>query len=222
MENMATTTSALTTAAATTTTTTTTRDLLAEALELTDLTPPCQKRWNDQWSRPVLPHQLPSQTWLLSESEDDHVRVTESKKKMHQDSMCTSVRKVDPIRLNVKRKCETNEAFKPNPPLRKRKTQPEVRVDAHVVTAGDIGQRRVQLAEALEHAGKLFDELTASRFLSAEAKQEDGGYEMFRKLAIRKIMVDSLATELKLRGVLPVTMNTLSNLFSLVYLRVIR
>ena len=61
-----------------------------------------------------------------------------------------------------------------------------------------------------------------SRFLSAEAKQEDGGYEMFRKLAIRKIMVDSLATELKLRGVLPVTMNTLSNLFSLVYLRVIR
>jgi hypothetical protein len=122
--------------------------------------------------------------------------------------------------LSVKRKCESNEAFKPKPPLRKRKTQPEVRVDAQVVTVVDIGQRRLQLAEALELAGKLFDELAVNRFSSAEAKQHDGCYEVFRKLVLRKIMIDSLANELKIRNVLPVTINTLSNLFSSVYLRV--
>jgi len=37
---------------------------------------------------------------------------------------------------------------------------------------------------------------------------------------LRKIMIDSLANELKIRNVLPVTINTLSNLFSSVYLRV--
>jgi hypothetical protein len=132
------------------------------------------------------------------------------------------MRKVDPIRLNVKRKWE------PKPSSCKRKTQPEVRVDAQVVTVADVSQRRLQLAEALEYAGKLFDELTTDRFLSAEAKQQqqqqqqqDGDYEIFRNLVVRKIMIDSLANELKTRSVLPVTINTLSNLFSFVYLRVI-
>jgi len=106
--------------------------------------------------------------------------------------------------------------------LRKRKIPPEVRVDTQVVKAADVGQRRLQLDEALEHAGKLFDELTASRVLNAEAKQRDDSYEVFRKLVMRKIMIDSLANELKTRSVLPVTINTLSNLFSYVYLRVIR
>ena len=128
---------------------------------------------------------------------------------------------MDPIRLNVKRKWE------PKPSSCKRKTQPEVRVDAQVVTVADVSQRRLQLAEALEYAGKLFDELTTDRFLSAEAKQQqqqqqqDGDYEIFRNLVVRKIMIDSLANELKTRSVLPVTINTLSNLFSFVYLRVI-
>jgi len=125
---------------------------------------------------------------------------------------------VDPIRLNVKRKWE------PKPSSCKRKTQPEVRVDAQVVTVADVSQRRLQLAEALEYAGKLFDELTTNRFLSAEAKQQqqqDGDYEIFRNLVVRKIMTNSLANELKTRSVLPVTINTLSNLFSFVYLRVI-
>jgi hypothetical protein len=130
------------------------------------------------------------------------------------------MRKVDPIRLNVKRKWE------PKPSSCKRKTQPEVRVDAQVVTVADVGQRRLQLAEALEYAGKLFDELTTNRFLRAEAKQQqqqqqDGDYEIFRNLVVRKIMTDSLANELKTRNVLPVTINTLSNLFSFVYLRVV-
>jgi hypothetical protein len=112
--------------------------------------------------------------------------------------------------------------LKLKPPQRKRKTQPEVRVDPQVVTVVDVGQRRLQLAEALELAGKLFDELTASRCSSAEANQQDGCYEVFRKLVVRKIMIDSLANELKVRNVLPVTVNTLSNLFSTVYLRVVR
>jgi len=213
---------ATTAAVATTSTTTTTRDLLAEALELAELIPPSQKQSNNQWSRPALPHRLPSQTWLLSESEDDHARVTEPKQNTLQEPMFTAMRKVDPIRLNMKRKCESNEAFKPKPPLCKRKTKPEVRVDVQVVTAADVSQRRLQLAEALEIAGKLFDELTTNRFASAEAKQQDGCYEVFRKLVVRKIMVDSLANELKIRNVLPVTINTLSNLFSSVYLRVVR
>ena len=114
--------------------------------------------------------------------------------------------------------------WEPKPSSCKRKTQPEVRVDAQVVTVADVSQRRLQLAEALEYAGKLFDELTTNRFLSAEAKQQqqqDGDYEIFRNLVVRKIMTNSLANELKTRSVLPVTINTLSNLFSFVYLRVI-
>jgi hypothetical protein len=83
-----------------------------------------------------------------------------------------------------------------------------------------------QLDEAIDLSGKLFDELVANRVNHRNHRNhrqhqphQEGNYEILRKLSIRKIMLEGLSNDLSKRGVLPVTLNTLSTLFANAFLR---
>ena len=78
---------------------------------------------------------------------------------------------------------------------------------------------RFHLNQALEHAGKLYDELTARK--SDEQTKQTDAFGAFRELCMRKIMIETLTHQMTIRNVLPVTLNTLSNLFTATYIRLI-
>lgn len=73
---------------------------------------------------------------------------------------------------------------------------------------------RLQLNEALEMAGKLYDEFSLNR---AGNGRENDCYAALKSLTLRKIVIESLSRELAMRKLLPVTLNTLSTLFASVY-----
>lgn len=88
----------------------------------------------------------------------------------------------------------------------------------------DAGMRRLQLRDAIDLVGKLYDELIARRVGSGgsnPAARYECNLEVLRILSLRKLVLESLTSELTKRNVLPVTLNTLSNLFVQAYLRIL-
>ena len=81
----------------------------------------------------------------------------------------------------------------------------------------EAGLKRLMLNEALEVAGQLYDELSVSR--GGGVRKLESSLDVLRELAVRRIVLDKLALELGNRKLLPVTLNTLSTLFSQVYSR---
>jgi hypothetical protein len=86
----------------------------------------------------------------------------------------------------------------------------------------DAGMRRLLLRDAIDMVGKLYDELIARRAVGGGVNptRYDCNLEVLRILSLRKLVLESLTSELTKRNVLPVTLNTLSNLFVQAYLRV--
>ena len=78
--------------------------------------------------------------------------------------------------------------------------------------------QRLTLQEALDVAGRLYDEL---REVVKHTSEADTNFSVFRELSLRRIVLDKLGLEMAHRNVLPVTLNTLSNLFSQVYTRIL-
>ena len=185
-------------------------DILAEALSLTEIS---------QHHR----------TWRLSESEDDRAAETvchqPTLRNMASEQPVT--RKVEPIRLHVKQARKIKTTTSASKVKRCRKSCTEAPKTTNVLTdvqqvvaiAEDINLRRLNLDDALEHAGKLFDELRMDRFVK---EGHESTFAVFRKLCIRKIMIETLACELHKRNVLPVTLNTLSNVFASVYMHIVK
>jgi hypothetical protein len=172
--------------------------------------------------------------WLLSEEESVENEVVHANVSVtHRLTAPTmgavnATKTVEPIRLKVKRsRKKTATPTKPSPvkeakQVRKKHkaplpSAPKELVDISHINA-EAGMRRVQLAEATELAGKMYDDLVATR--SGNTKKPEDNFDVLRKLCTRKIVIDSLAHELTVRNVLPVTLSTLSNLFAFVYLRV--
>jgi hypothetical protein len=77
--------------------------------------------------------------------------------------------------------------------------------------------RRLQLRDALDLVGQLYDSLVAQR---CQTVKYESNFEVLQTLSARKLVLESLSVELTTRNVLPVTLNTLSNLFTHAYLRV--
>ena len=75
--------------------------------------------------------------------------------------------------------------------------------------------RRLTLSEALEVAGQLFDELHERSARSMD--NLNSNLDALRELTMRRLFLDKLTAELDSRKVIPVTLNTLSNLFAQVY-----
>ena len=80
----------------------------------------------------------------------------------------------------------------------------------------EAGTRRLPLQEALEAADVLLEELRGSQACKIEKT-----IDVLRELTLKRIMLEKLSQELTSRNVLPVTLNTLSNLFSGVYTRIL-
>lgn len=203
-------------------------DILLQAIMQTDIaqSPPS----------PPLHHQ--HHQWLLSEEEEsesvENVAGHANASVPHRPTVLTAsamnaTKTVEPIRLRVKRPRKKTAPTKPRlvkeaTGARKKQkvTLPSATKEAVGTSTShpnvESGLRRVQLAEATELAGKMYDELVTTR--TGNAKKSEDNLDVLRKLCTRKIVLDSLAHELTIRSVLPVTLNTLSNLFAHVYLRV--
>ena len=83
----------------------------------------------------------------------------------------------------------------------------------------DGGMRRLPLHDALDLAGRLYDELRKVASSDRAAHKLENNIDVLRELTLRRIVLDKLELELNNRNVIPVTLNTLSNLFSQVYTR---
>ena len=75
----------------------------------------------------------------------------------------------------------------------------------------EAGMRRLALQQAIEVAGQLYDALHEPALRSCKV---DSNLSVLRELCLRRIVLDKLTYELTTRNVLPVTLNTLSNLFA--------
>ena len=80
----------------------------------------------------------------------------------------------------------------------------------------EAGMRRVTLSEATDLIAQLYDELNAQSFRVLKVERN---HEVLRTLCMRQLILDTLSLELSARNVLPVTLNTLSNISSQVYCR---
>jgi hypothetical protein len=80
----------------------------------------------------------------------------------------------------------------------------------------DAGVRRLQLREATELAGKLYDEISTK---GSSSIKYDSDYDVLRVLSYRKLFLELLTHELNIRKLLPVTLNTLSTVLAQTYTR---
>jgi hypothetical protein len=202
-------------------------DLLARALNLSNILP--QTSAGAESGQAAQPCQR--MRWL-SESEDDQLNASASRR------TTTATRKVEPIRVKVISQRKT--ALLTSQPKTKRAKQPRPRNSELVPDAqrkpeaqematllspntqrfAEACMRRLQLNEAMELSGKMYDDITACR--GGNTVKHDCNFDVLRTLCMRKVMLDSLSQELVTRSTFPVTLNALSSMFSSVYLRFMR
>ena len=79
----------------------------------------------------------------------------------------------------------------------------------------ESGTRRLTKEEALDAATELLGELRASQ---VSACRPEKTIDVLRELTVRRVVIEKLSHELTTRNVLPVTLNTLSNLLASIYI----
>jgi hypothetical protein len=173
--------------------------------------------------------------WLLSESEEDLLSADNLLTPHATDDTSAAPRKVAPIRVKVTKRrnvAPTQQkilrAIKRPRVSKSRLTQVAASTSEVTPSApqpndsrlADAGTRRLQLRDAIDMVGKLYDELVAHRTGGGQPARYECNLEVLRILCLRKLVLESLTNELTKRNVLPVTLNTLSNLFVQSYLRV--
>jgi hypothetical protein len=131
------------------------------------------------------------------------VRIADSTKKPKRQKASKSA----PVGTNGKLQSASQEAQSPPSPA---PAQPPSQVSV-LKKLSEAGMRRLTLTQAMEVAGHLYDDLHEPALRSCKT---DSNLSVLRELSMRRIMLDRLAHELTTRGVLPVTLNTLSNLFA--------
>ncbi len=93
--------------------------------------------------------------------------------------------------------------------------QPPTQVSNHLAEAM---MRRLQIAEALDLANKLYDRMSVKRERMTKFECD---LDVVHYLCFRKVVVESLFHELTVRKLLPVTLGTLSNLFAQSYASIV-
>ncbi len=80
----------------------------------------------------------------------------------------------------------------------------------------EAGMRRLTLSEATDLVVSMYDGLSAHSIRELKLERN---HDVLHALSVRQLILDSLTFELTTRNVLPVTLNTLSKIFSQVYCR---